>query len=206
MMYMFVCVFVLLLYHISTSILETYIYIYISIFFSIALHFNINRHFSRLPFLLCKVQAGITANIIQSVWIKTIEATPPTKASDAKVCCLGIVRMLTESSAVQGNEACWSVLLGSLVSVLDPNTAVKVEEKDDEEAFSAEAVAFDGDSFSKLHFTGGSGDEDPYPEVCERTCYPLCVSTIVEYMRGSFLFSFLLSAKIPFYLTIASLH
>jgi len=140
---MFVCLFVLLVYYISTSI---------NIF--LWLHF------------LCKVQAGITGNIIQSVWIKTIEATPPTKASDAKVCCLGIVRMLTESSAIQGDEACWSVLLGSLVSVLDPKTAVKVEEKDDEEAFSAEAVAFDGDSFSKLHFTGGSGDEDPYPEVC----------------------------------------
>jgi exportin-2 (importin alpha re-exporter) len=108
------------------------------------------------------VQPGITAMIVNSVWGKTVEATPPTNM-DAKICAVGISRILTESAVVQGDENTWCVLLGSLISVLDPKTAVKLNAEEDDTL--DEVVGFDGDNFSKLHFTGGNVDDDVLPEI-----------------------------------------
>ena len=109
-------------------------------------------------------QAGLFAMVVSSAWLKALEASPPTHG-DAKVVAFGTARILAESAAVQGNAACWTALLGSLCGVLEPSAAsASGGEVDDEDGVGEEVVGFDGDAYSKLHFTG-AGEEDPLPEV-----------------------------------------
>lgn len=121
------------------------------------------------------VQPGITAMLVGSVWVKAFDASPPT-GHDAKAAVAGMGRMLCESEALKQNEGAWVALLGAAVSVLEPTvpgqaaggggSGAAAAEADDEEGVGEEVVGFDGDAYSRLHFTGGA-EADPLPSVTD---------------------------------------
>ena len=63
----------------------------------------------------------MTTMIINQVWVTALEAAPPERM-DAKVCVMGMSRLLTESEQV-ADDATWTALLGCCVVVLAPATS-----------------------------------------------------------------------------------
>lgn len=116
------------------------------------------------------IQAGMTSMLINQIWVKTVEATPMNGASasdriEAKVCLLGMGKLLAEADGVKGDEATWTALLSSLVSVLDAGQTLAASGEGDDNDVGAERLAFDGDAYSELKFAAAATPEDPLPEV-----------------------------------------
>lgn len=105
------------------------------------------------------VQAGMTNMIINQVWVTSLEASPPER-TDAKVCVMGMVRLLSECEQVKADEAMWTSLLGCCIVVLAPACSGGGAEEEVVE----EVVGFDGDAYCKLQFAAGVVT-DPLPEV-----------------------------------------
>jgi len=110
------------------------------------------------------VQAGMFTMLLTQVFGRGLEAKPPAGA-EAKAAMIGMARILCESDTVKTSPPAFTALLGFLVGVMDPATAGKgAAAADDDDEGAGEEVAT-GDAFSRLHFTGGDGDEDYFPEV-----------------------------------------
>ena len=116
------------------------------------------------------IQAGMTS-MLMPVWVKTVEASPMNGAGaadrmEAKVLIVGMAKLVSEVDQIKGDEAIWTALFSSLVSVLDAGrTLVAAGDDDNDNDIGMDRLAFDGDAFSELKFAAAASVEDPLPEV-----------------------------------------
>lgn len=131
-----------------------------------------------------QVQPGLLGMVINQVWIRAIDTSPP-EYHEAKVCAMGMATLLVQCDQIKADAATWTNLLSSTISILAPCTRSGGGNDDDVE----ERIGFDGDAYSKLHFASSDQDKkDPLPDVVDvPTTVVQMLGTLCQASPGRFL-------------------